>query len=113
MHMKLRKFYPQQVYRRLSGAEVSDLDAGNRHVLSIATNSGRKVGIVVAVVGGKIAVNTTSEVGRMMLEDLREMVKKAHAAGAQFGPFLEDPPEFFVPVAQSSPIRRKTRFLPI
>ncbi len=105
--MKLRKFYPQQVYRRLSGAHVSDLDAGKRRALSIATNVSRKMDIVVTVVDGRIAVHTARELGRMMLTDLQEMVRKTRASGAQFGTSLPDPPEFLVANVQSLAIRRE------
>lgn len=48
--MRVRKFYPKQVAKKLNGREVDSLGPGERSALTFFFNRGRKYGISISVV---------------------------------------------------------------
>lgn len=70
--MKVRKFYPAQFYRRLSGKRFSSLDGAVRHSLANALYRGRKTGFAITIIGDVIHVLSAKELGGMIAKDLRD-----------------------------------------
>lgn len=69
--MKLRKFYPSQVLRRLNGKRVDAIDSASRQALNIGLHRSRRSTLAVTICGGQIDVRNAAELGRMMLQDFR------------------------------------------
>lgn len=69
--MKLRKFYPSQVLRRLNGKHVDGLDSANQQALNIGLHRSRRAALAITICGGQIDVRNANELGRMILSDLR------------------------------------------
>lgn len=86
--MKLRKFYPTQVLRRQTGRRLSSLDAANRQALNLGLLRSRKTGVVVTVVDDQIDVRNATDLGRMMLGDLKTAMQKTLTTGAATLPAL-------------------------
>lgn len=79
--MKIRRFYPSQVIRRLSGKRLGDIDAASRHALNIGLCRSRKLGVAITVVDGLIDVRNAADLGRLILSDLRATVQKMRPTG--------------------------------
>lgn len=69
--MKLRKFYPSQVIRRLNGKDFDSVDAVNQRALSIALRRSRRSALSINIVEGRIDVRNAADLGRMMLQDFK------------------------------------------
>lgn len=74
--MKIRKFYPSQVLRNLSGKNVSGLAAADKAALKIALHRARKVGLAVTIVNDEIDVRDAKQLGQVILADIREKFGK-------------------------------------
>lgn len=79
MPMKIRKFYPAQVLRKLDGQAVGMLDAAHRAALKIGMLRTRRAGVIISIVEGAIAVHGATQVGQMILGDLKEVAKRFSA----------------------------------
>ena len=86
--MKIRKFYPSQILRRLTGKQLSGLDAVNRCALNIGLRRSQKTGLVITVVDDQIDVRSATELGRMMLGDLKAVMQKTLSAEGTALPVL-------------------------
>lgn len=86
--MKIRKFYPSHVLRRLTGKRLSDLDAANRHALNLGLRRSRKTGVVITVVDNQIDVRSAADLGRIMLGDLKAVMQKTLSVHSTTSPVL-------------------------
>lgn len=62
MPMKVRKFYPAQVLRKLHGRAVAALAAPDLTVLNIGMRRARKAGVLISVVEGVVAVHNPKQI---------------------------------------------------
>lgn len=76
MPMKIRKFYPAQVLRKLHGRAVAALAAPDLTVLNIGMRRARKAGVLISVVEGVVAVHNPKQIGQMVMTDLKEIAKR-------------------------------------
>jgi len=81
--MKLRKFYPSQVLRKLDGQAVAGLCASDLAVLNIGIRRARKAGVVISVTNGVVAVHCAGRVGKMMMADLKEVMSRQFAGATK------------------------------
>jgi hypothetical protein len=52
--MKIRRFYPSQVLRQLSGKDVGELDAANLRALNIGLRRSRRLTLTISISEGHI-----------------------------------------------------------
>lgn len=78
--MKLRKYYPTQVLRRLTGHNASGLDPAHYAALTIGMRRARKSGIVVSIINDRVDVSQGAKLGRLILNDIKTV-----ATGMQKG----------------------------
>lgn len=69
--MKLRKFYPSQVIRRLNGKDFDSIGTVNQRALSMALRRSRRSALSINIVEGRIDVRSSVELGRLMIQDLK------------------------------------------
>lgn len=74
--MKLRKFYPSQVIRRLNGKDFDSIGTVNQRALSMALRRSRRSALSINIVEGRIDVRSSVELGRMILQDLKRVCAK-------------------------------------
>lgn len=103
--MKIRKFYPSQVLRNLSGKKASGLAAAEKVAFEIGVRRARKAGLVVTVVNDEIDVCSAKQMGQAIAADLKGLAQNLYAPGAELpapGGVLvtyEDGPYYFKPRA--------------
>lgn len=82
--MKVRKFYPRQVAKKLIGCDPQRMDAGEKAALSFFTLKGRKYGVAISVLpiaSASDLFTATSEIiaGTILsMKGSRVSVKYAH-----------------------------------
>jgi geranylgeranyl pyrophosphate synthase len=76
--MKIRNFYPANVYRRLSGQRVSCLNGAQSHALKMVLRRSRKMGLAVTIMEDHIDVRSAAELGKMVLADLKKAAQDLH-----------------------------------
>lgn len=104
--MKIRKFYPSQVLRSLSGKKVSGLVAAERMALAIGLHRARKARLVATIVDDHIDVCDAKQVGQAIVANIQSMAQNLYAPGATL-PLgrdvivtYEDGPYYFRPSAE-------------
>lgn len=94
--MKVRRFYPDQVFKRLDGRQMSELSAGESAALSIAVRRNRRIGRVIGIIDGLITVGPRDSKAPVMfhMPESAERLKRLFQVGDAYS--VEDPPEVIV-----------------
>lgn len=83
--MKKRNFYPAQVLRRLHNKTLDQLTPSERLAAAFAFRRGRRQGVCVGVLEGRVFALPPAAVGRAVLADLRRHI------GLPTGPVAQAP----------------------